>query len=298
MSVNKKTYFSPVGNTSFYDPALALGVIYSFSQQGQNDYIQDPWDEFSDPLPGHFMYNVANGHMRVNPGTPFLPGFLTVIYKAVGIPVPPPPEPPPFCELPGVPVISLVGVNTIRVTMPAIGDYIVELIPAAGSCGDVPVRSMVIYSGTITNFPDQTDGTYKVCARRMCGGELYSGRVVSNTINIAPPPINFGARKVPADTAIKILSISAVPFITRSGSYPLVTASQTILGRHEGFTPRQIIVKITVNKKQQVVVALYKNTALVQFIVVYLANAGSTFVTFNPISATPTDDIFVALDYT
>lgn len=298
MAVYKKTYFSPVGDTSFVDPALALGVIYSFSQQGQNDFIEDPWDEFSEPLPGHFMYNVANGHIRVSPETPFLVGSLTVIYKAIGIPYPDPPEPPVICENPTPIVGNLVGESMIQFSLPGIGNYIYDLIPGGGSCGDTPLQSGSVMGGDYILVGPLEAGSYKACVRRDCGGGMYSGAVASNSVAIVIPPWNFGARKVPADMAIKIVNIIGVPYTLRYGSLPLITASQEMRGRHEGFTLRNIIVKLTVKKKQQVVVALYRNGTLLQFIPVYLASAGPASVTFNPIAAVPTDDIFVALDYT
>lgn len=298
MPVFKKTYISPVGDHAFYDPDLALGVIYSFSQNGQVDFVEVPWQDGPFfPAGGEFMYNPANGHIVVNPDTPFLPGYLTVIYKAEGIPIPPPPEPPLQCEVPGTPVASIFNNNQVRVTMPESGDYLLRMISGPGDCGDVAIEEAVITAGTTYTFPVYQPGFYKVCVRRNCGGGLVSANVVSNIVEIQQTPANFGARKIPADTAIKIVSVTGIALSPRTGSYPLVSGGQEIRARHENFVG-QIRVNITVKKNQQVVVGLYKNGPLVQFIAVNQNTTGAAFVLFNSISATPDDDIFVALDYT
>lgn len=112
------------------------------------------------------------------------------------------------------------------------------------------------------------------------------------------PPQNFGARKVPADTAIRITGVSGVPYAILSGSLPLISPAQEMRGRHEGFGSSVIKAGLMVKKNQQVVVGLYKNSTLLQFIAVNQGSTGPATVTFNPISAVTTDDIFVALDYT
>lgn len=111
------------------------------------------------------------------------------------------------------------------------------------------------------------------------------------------PPSNLGARKIPADSAIRITGITGIPFVILAGSFPLTAPLQDIFMRHETTGSVQIKAQINMKKNQQVVVALYKNGPLVQFIVVNM-NATSTTVTFNPISVTPSDNLFVALDYT
>lgn len=295
MAVFKKTYYSPFGDSMFVDPGLALGTIYSFSVNGEYDYTEVPWDEFNYPASGQFMYHRPTGTIKVSPDYPFLPGFITIIYKAIGIPIPPPPEPPMVCEEPTV-VASLSAPNVIRFQFGGAGNYKIQVIPGAAFCGSTPLIDGTVNGGDSFLYGPVPNGSYKACVQRDCGGGMLSGQVTSNTVTVAIPPQNFGARKDPPDTEIKILSVTGVPYTIRSGAFPLVTGGQEMRGRHEGFTAN-IVVKLQVKKKQQVVVALYKNGPLVQFIPVYQANAGVATVVFNLITATAADDIFVLLGY-
>lgn len=296
MAVNTKTYFSPVGDYGFIDPELAFGTIYSFSQNGQPDFTEVPYDEYDDPPPGSFMYSPVTGEIRINPETPFLVGFLTVIYKAIGRPTPPPPEPPMVCENPTI-TASVISVKHLRFQFGAVGNYITDILPGSGNCGDTPIATVVSNDTDNFAYGPVEEGSYKACTRRDCGGGMFSGQVPSNTVTVVLPARNFGVRKVPADTAIKIVSITGIALEARSGSLPLTTASQEAWFRHENYFG-SIKVTVQVKKNQQVVVGLYKNGPLVQFIAVNQPVAGNHTVTFNPISATPSDNLFVALDYT
>lgn len=301
MAVYKKTYFAEAGAHIIDDPALALGVIYDVSRSV--DLTEVPYG--TDPLPGQFSYHSPTGRLTFSEDEPFndsagpsyAPGEpVTVIYKAIGAPVLPPPEPPTECPTPS-PTLEITAPGVVRVRMPALGNYLVDIIPAAGSCGDTPLQSATITGGDSYISSLLPAGFYKACVRRDCGGGMLSPAAASNTIEIVLPPANFGARKVPADTEIKILSVTGFPYVIRSGSFPLSSALQEMSARHEGFTA-VISVAVQVKKKQQVVVGLYKNGPLVQFLVAYRTTPGNVTLNFTSITATASDNIFVALDYT
>jgi hypothetical protein len=295
MAVFRKTYQVEEGGTRILDPTIGMGLIYDLSRSGTD--LQETEELTEDPPNGYFSYDPNFGYLFFNKDTPFNAGeWVTIIYRAVGIPIPPPPEPPPTCENPTV-VASVYNVKNIRLKFGAAGDYMIDIIPSSGTCGDTPVVSATISGTDVYVSGPLVAGSYQACVRKNCGGGLLSGQVVSNTVVIVLSQQNFGARKGPSDTRIKITSIVGVTYETRSGSLPLVTMEQEMRGRHEGFSNVRIRVNITVNKKEQVVVALYKNGPLVQFIAVKQSTAGAAFVLFDPISALPSDDVFVVLGY-
>lgn len=295
MAVFTKTYQVEEGSTQILDQTIAMGQIFDLSRSGTD--LQETPERNNTPPDGYFSYSPDFGYLFFNLDNPFQAGeWVTIIYKAVGIPISPPPEPPMVCEAPTV-VGALASVSVIRFSFGQPGDYEISVIPGAGTCGDTPLEYANVTGGDSYLTRGLSGGTYKACVRRKCGGGLFSSQVTSNTVTVILPPNNFGARKLPSDTRIKITSIIGVTYTVRSGTLPLVTTEQEMRGRHEGFTSVGIRVNITVNKNQQVVVALYKNGPLVQFIAVNQSTAGAAFVVFNPISALPSDDVFVVLGY-
>ena len=295
MAVFKKTYFTEPETTQLLDPTIALGVIYDLSRSGTD--LQETVEQTDTPPNGFFSYWPDYGYIFFNKDTPFMPGeWVTIIYKAIGIPIPPPPEPPEECPVPVV-TLEMTAPGVVRVRMATVGNYRVEIILGVGLCGDSPpLQSATITGGDSYISSPLPEGSYKACVRRDCGGGMLSAAVQSNTVAIVIPPINFGVKKDPSDTEIKILSVSGFPYEIRSGSFPLVTGGQELLARHEAFTT-SIVVVVQVKKKQNVVVSLYKNGPLVQYLVGYRTTPGNVTLTFTATPILSTDNIYLLLGY-
>lgn len=293
MPVYTKSYIGAEGSNQISDPTLAFARILDLARDG-TDYTQ-----VTTPAAGaaEFSFDVNTGLILFHVENPFnAPGQKVEVIYSGGSPAPPPDEPPVTCDPVASATATAVGM-TIQVVMPVAGNYLVDIIAAAGTCGDTPVDSGVIMGGTTYTSIGLADGSYKACVKVDCGGGLLSTPVASNTATITTPPENFNARKVMPEPSKKIISITGFSYVIRTGSLPLVAGNSQITGRHEGFTAA-IAVTVSVTKKQQVVVAIYKNAVLFQFLVGYRTTDGNVTLTFNVLTALSTDDVAIQMDYT
>jgi hypothetical protein len=294
MAVYTRTYEVSAGVVSVTDAALAFCTPLSVSRSRKGLTLVD-----AAPVEEQFTYNEGTGEFAWDPDNPINDGGETVIiiYKS-GIVPPPPPEPPPvLCDYPVSVTLEEISGYRMRVTLPSAGNYTVRIMDTAVACGGTALETGVIIGGTFYETMAYPNGTYAACVYRDCGGGNISPDTRSNDVTIAiPVPDNFGAWKVPASTAIKLLSVGGLAVTLSSGTYPLVTTNQAVSGRHEGFTGI-ITVTVALGAFGHCVIGLYKNGPQIEFkTAVRGSSAGNVTVNFTSRTYLSTDDIFVILD--
>lgn len=296
MSVYTRTYIGAPGATTVVDAALAFCTPLSVSRslRGLTHVDADPVDE-------QFTYDENTGTFAVDPNNPFTEFSETfiIVYKS-GIVPPTPPEPPPvLCDYPVSVTLEEIAGYRMRVTLPSAGNYTVRIMDTSEPCGGTALEAGVIIGGTFYETMAYPNGTYAACVYKDCGGGNISPDTRSNDVTIAiPVPDNFGARKVPASTAIKLLSVGGLAVTLSSGTYPLVTANQAVSGRQEGFTG-VITVTVALPAFGHCVLGLYKNGPQIEFkSAARGSSAGNVTVNFTSRTYLSTDNIFVILDLT
>lgn len=288
------SYIGAAGATSITDAALAFATILDVTRSGQDLEQVD-----ATPTGAEFTFDLATGRFDFDPDNPFTiyNEPVIVIYKA-GVAPPTPPEPPPvLCEFPVSVTLEEIAGYKMRVTLPSAGNYTVRIMDTAEPCGGTALETGVIIGGTFYETIAYPNGTYAACVYKDCGGGNISPDTRSNDVTIAiPVPDNFGARKVPASTAIKLLSVGGLAVTLSSGTYPLVTANAEVSGRHEGFTG-VISVTAALPAFGHCVIGLYKNGPQIEFKTATRGlTAGNETVNFTSRTYLSTDDIFVILD--
>lgn len=301
--IKTKTLYPIPGTFSVSDPEIAYCKrIISVHRSGTQYFLVEPTGP-----PGNyeFAYIASSGDLVVNYDDPFNPNETVFVIYEPGdgeIIISPPVEPPPptVCLMPGSVSVVVNLDYTVTVTMPEMGYFVVRITADSDPCSGTEVAGGSTGGGDTWISPVLPDGTYKACVLRQCPPSLVSDFTSSVPFEIAsvpPPPDNFGARKYPPPTGIQIVNITGIPLVVNSGAFPLNAAGEMLSARHEAFTG-SIGVVVKVLGGQKVTVALYKNGPLVQYLVAFKPTSGNVAITFNPISVTPSDNLFVALDYT
>jgi len=298
------TLYPTPGEFSVSSPVIAGAKnIISVHRSGRQYHLVEP-----NQPPGNFemAYIASSGDLVVNYADPFNANDTVFVLYEPGAPgevvvTPPvvPPE-PVICPLPGSVSVVVNPNDTITVTMPSMGDYIIGIIYDFQVCGLFPAYSGTVTAGDVWISPVLLPNAYKVCVQRKCSDSLFSEHANSVNFTIAPTPVvpdNFGIRKSVPPTDIRILSVTGIPYTISNGAFPLDDPDETIGARHEGFSNKKIAVMVKVQPGKKVVVALYKNGPLVQYLVAFSVFGGNVLLTFNPISTAPTDNIYLLLGY-
>lgn len=156
-----------------------------------------------------------------------------------------PPEPPPgeVCTEPMGVGLVVNSNKSVTVTMPATGQYKLDIGLAPNGCGVSPIKSGTVNGGqSITTIP-LAPGNYKACVKKLCGFYSESAYItIPFTIpaGVPPPPTPNGRIKNSHPDGV-INSVSPVFYTLASGSFPIAAGASSRDIFHHGYTGALIV---------------------------------------------------------